>query len=192
MRRLTTRRKMSLVITVIAVILAVAAPAWAADPQGYVEDELNYGYFFDDLDQGVAVFAGGPVESFCSGHDKGSAPLRVFERSDGSVDLKANARNQPFWVYHVDVPAPVLEEQVCTGQIAPPDAFATGTGNLKVRISILADGIIDVFNGINGTATAADGTEWKVRTWADLTLVNGVPQGDPAEFQGLKIQQIGS
>lgn len=192
MRRLTTRRKMSLVITVIAMVLAVAAPAWAADPQGYVEDELNYGYFYDKLDQGVAVFAGGPVESFCSGHDKGSAPLRIFERSDGSVDLKADARNQPIWVYQAEVPAPVLEEQVCTGQIAPPEAFATGTANLKVRISILGDGVVEVFNSVNGTATAADGTEWKVRTWADLTVVNGVPQGDPAEFQGVKIQQIGS
>jgi hypothetical protein len=130
------------------------------------------------------------VESFCDG-DPGTAPLRVFERNDGSVDLMVDARNQPFWVYHSDIDPPVLVEQVCTGQIAPPEVFATGTANLKVRISILPGGVLEVRNSVNGKATADDGTQWKVRTWADLTVINGVPQGNPAEFQGVKIHQIG-
>lgn len=183
------RRKMTMLVTVVAMIMAAAAPA-VAEPQGFVEDEFHYGFFYASFELGVVVFAGGPVESFCEG-EPGTAPLRVFERNDGSVDLKVDARDQPIWVYRVDVEPPVLVEQVCSGQIAPPEAFATGTANLKARISILTNGVQEVSNGVNGKATSADGTRWKVRTWADLTVVDGVPQGDPAEFQGVKIQQIG-
>lgn len=183
------RRKMTMLVMLVAMIMAAAAPA-VAEPQGFVEDEFHYGFFYANFDEGVSVFAGGPVESFCGG-DPGTAPLRVYERNDGSVDLMVDARNQPFWVYESDVEPPVLLEQVCSGQIAPPEAFAIGSGNLKVRISVLPDGVLEVSNSVNGKARSADGTRWKVRTWADLTVINGVPQGDPAEFQGVKIQQIG-
>lgn len=182
------RRKTTLLVAAVAMIMVTAAPA-GAEPRGFVGDELHYGFFYASFDLGVAVFAGGPVESFCE-DDPGSAPLRVFERSDGSVDLKVDAGNQPIWVYDSDVEPPVLVDHVCGGQIAPPEVFASGTANLKVRISILANGVQEVSNSVNGTATAADGTQWKVRTWADLTVVDGIPQGDPAEFQGVKIQQI--
>jgi hypothetical protein len=180
---------MTQLVMVIAMIVASAAPAWAQSP-GFAADEFQYGFFYSNFDVGVAVFAGGPVESFCEG-EPGSAPLRVFERKDGSVDLKADAKNEPIWVYQSDIDPPVLVEQVCTGQIAPPEAFATGTANLKVRISILTDGTEEIFNGVNGKATAADGTWWKIRTWADFSVVDGELQGDPAEFQGVKIHQIG-
>jgi len=183
------RSRMSLLVVVLAVIVPSAAPAWAQSP-GFVEDEFQYGFFYANLDDGVSVFAGGPVESFCGG-EPGSSPLRVFERKDGSVDLKVDAKNEPIWVYQNDTEPPVLLEQVCTGQIAPPEAFATGTANLKVRISILTDGTEEIYNGVNGKATAADGTQWKIRTWADFSVVDGVLQGDPAEFQGVNIQQIG-
>jgi hypothetical protein len=183
------RRKMILLVTAIAMIVAAAAPA-GAEPRGFVEDELHFGFFYANFDAGVSVFAGGPVESFCDG-DPGTAPLRVFERKDGSVDLMVDARNQPIWVYESFLEPPVLVEQVCSGRIAPPAAFATGTANLKVRISILTNGVQEVVNGVNGKATAGDGTQWKVRTWADLTVIDGIPQGDPAEFQGVKIHKIG-
>lgn len=182
-------RKTTMLVTAIAVIVAAAAPA-GAEPKGFVQGELQYGFFYANFDAGVSVFAGGPVESFCDS-DPGRAPLRVFERNDGSVDLMVDASNQPIWVYQSFLEPPVLVEQVCSGQIAPPEAFATGTANLKVRISILGNGGEEVFNGVNGKATAGDGTQWKVRTWADLTVIDGIPQGDPAEFQGVKIQQIG-
>lgn len=183
------RRKMTLLVMVTAMIVASAAPAWAQS-RGFVEDEFQYGFFYANFDAGVSVFVGGPVESFCEG-EPGSAPLRVFERKDGSVDLKVDAKNEPIWVYQSDIDPPVLVEQVCTGQIAPPEAFATGTANLKVRISILTDGTEEIFNSLNGKATAVDGTQWKIRTWADFSVVDGVLQGDPAEFQGVRIQQIG-
>lgn len=63
--------------------------------------------------------------------------------------------------------------------------------DLKFRMSILTDRTIEMFNGVNGTAAAVDGTHWKIRTWADFTIVDGEPQGDPAEFQSVNIQQIG-
>jgi len=183
------RRKMTMLVTVVAMIMAAAAPA-LAEPRGFIEDEFPYGFFYLNFDEGVSVFAGGPVESFCEG-EPASAPSRVFERNDGSVDFMVDARDQPFWVYHSDIEPPVLLEQICTGQTAPPEAFAIGTGNLKVRFSVMSDGVLEVRNSVNGKATAGDGTHWKVRTWADVTIIDGVPQGDPAEFQGVKIQQIG-
>lgn len=182
-------RQMTMLVTVIAMVVAVAAPA-VAEPQGFIEDEFEYGFFYVNFDDGVTVFAGGPVESFCPG-DPSTVPSRVYQRNDGSVDLMVDSRDQPFWVYHSDVEPPVLLQQVCTGQIAPPEAFATGTANLKVRISALPDGVLEVSNSVNGKATGSDGTHWKVRAWADLTVIDGVPQGDPAEFQGVEIHQIG-
>lgn len=183
------RQKMTMLVTVVAMIMVAAAPA-VADPQGFVEDELHYGFFYANFDEAVTVFAGGPVQSFCGG-DPGTAPLRVYERNDGSVDLMVDARNQPIWVYQSDLEPPILVEQVCSGQIEPPETVATGTANLKARISILPNGVQEVSNGVNGKATSDDGTRWKVRTWADFTVIDGLPQGDPAEFQGVKIQQIG-
>lgn len=183
------RNRMSLLVIVLAVILPSAAPAWAQS-RGFVADEFEYGFFYSNFDVGVSVFAGGPVESFCEGEPR-SAPLRVFERKDGSVDLKVDAKNEPIWVYQSEIEPPVLLEQVCTGQIAPPEAFATGTANLKVRLSILTDGTEEFFNGVNGKVTAVDGTRWKIRTWADFSVVDGELQGDPAEFQGVSIHQIG-
>jgi hypothetical protein len=183
------RSKMSLLVIVLAVIVPSAAPAWA-QLRGFVEDEFQYGFFYTNFDVGVSVFAGGPVESFCEG-EPGSAPLRVFERKDGSVDLKVDAKNEPIWVYQSDIDPPVLVEQVCTGQITPPQAFAIGTANLKVRISILTDGTEEIFNGVNGKATAADGSWWRISTWADFSVIDGELQGDPAEFQGVSIRQIG-
>ncbi|HSM44035.1 MAG TPA: hypothetical protein VK969_03360, partial [Acidimicrobiia bacterium] len=146
------RRKITMLVTVVAMIMAAAAPA-VAEPQGFIENEFPYGFFYVNFDDGVSVFAGGPVESFCGG-DPGTAPSRVYERNDGSVDLMVDARNQPFWVYQSEVDPPVLLEQVCTGQIAPPEPFDIGSGNLKVRISVLPDGVLEVSNSVNGKATS--------------------------------------
>jgi hypothetical protein len=48
-----------------------------------------------------------------------------------------------------------------------------------------------VFNSVNGTVSATDGTQWKVRAWADLVIVNDAPVGNPADFVHLEVHQIG-
>lgn len=77
----------------------------------------------------------------------------------------------------------------------PVPPFAHGMARFKERIGIPAGGGpggVQVFNGVNGKATETDGTTWKVRTWADLEIGDdGMPIGDPADFQGLSIHQIG-
>jgi hypothetical protein len=49
---------------------------------------------------------------------------------------------------------------------------------------------VDVFNSVNGKATAEDGTEYKVRGSADLVVKDGAPVGDPTEFVSLQVTEI--
>ena len=72
----------------------------------------------------------------------------------------------------------------------PVPPFASGVAKLKQRISSSPDGVDEIVNGVSGFATGPDGTMWKVRTWADFVVDNGVLIGDPAEFQGLSIHEI--
>jgi hypothetical protein len=59
-----------------------------------------------------------------------------------------------------------------------------------MRISLVSEDLVDVFNSVNGTATGTDGTAYKVRASADLVVENGVPQGDPAEFVDFQLIEI--
>ncbi len=47
----------------LAMLVGIAAPA-GADPQGFVEDEFEYGFFYSTFDESpnVALFAGGRIE----------------------------------------------------------------------------------------------------------------------------------
>lgn len=184
---------------VVMLMVGVAAPA-SADPQGYVEGEFEYGFFYATFDQtpNVALFAGGTFEEFCI-TDPGTAPLRVFSRNDGTVDLKVNDKDQPIYLYYktdfgddID-PIPTSLEAVCPGIAdgdAPPEPFATGTADLKVRISVISDDLLEIFNSVNGKATGIDGTEYKVRGTADLIVENGAPVGEPRDFVGFKLTEI--
>jgi hypothetical protein len=183
-------------------LLAGAATTATAQPQGHIRDELGVGYFYGTFDQdpNISVIVGGRAEDFCEANpddpfnaEPGSAPLRVFPNDDGSVDLKADDNGQPIHLYRQRVGGgPEWIEAVCAAYVADgtiPEPFASGTAHLKVRLSI--DGnVVDVFNSVNGIATGGDGTAYKVRAWADLVVVDGVPQGDPADFVGTEIVEI--
>lgn len=179
----------------LAMMVSIGLPAASADPQGFIEGELEYGYFYGTFDQtpNVALFAGGPIEEFCS-DDPGTAPLRVFLRNDGTQDLKVNEKDQPIYLYETefnDIPAWLGE--ICPGIAdgdTPPAPFAEGEADLKVRISVISDSLVDVFNSVNGKATGTDGTEYKVRGTADLIVEDGVPVGDPRDFVGFKLTEI--
>jgi hypothetical protein len=180
---------------VVVLMVAVAAPA-TANAKGFIEDELVEGFFYGTFDQSpnVVLTAGNPIEGFCL-DEQGTAPLRVFERNDGSVDLKVNAKDRPIYLYETDFnDTPLWLDTICpgivTGEAAPPQPFATGSGDLKVRISLISEDLVEVVNSVNGKATGTDGTEYKVRATADLVVVDGVPVGDPRDFIGFKLTEI--
>lgn len=186
--------KRLIAIFTVMLMVGVAAPA-SADPQGFIEDEFEYGFFYGTFDQSpnVALFAGGRIEEFCFG-DPGTAPLRVFLRNDGTVDLKVNDKDQPIFLYDTEFnDIPTWLGAICpgiAGGVAPPEPFATGDADLKVRITVVSDDLLEIFNSVNGKATGTDGTEYKVRGTADLIVENGVPLGDPREFVGFKLTEI--
>lgn len=187
--------KRLIAIFTVMLMVGVAAPA-SADPQGFIEDEFEYGFFYGTFDQSpnVALFAGGRIEEFCFG-DPGTAPLRVFLRNDGTVDLKVNDKDQPIFLYDTEFnDIPTWLGAICPGIAGgdtPPEPFATGDADLKVRITVVSDDLLEIFNSVNGKATGTDGTEYKVRGTADLIVENGVPLGDPREFVGFKLTEIG-
>ena len=202
-RGLKARSKMGrFVRTTMGVIAATAGTAMmampaAAAPQGYVEQDVPAGLFYGNFELDVLLFTGGGVEEICLDAPEPMVPARIFERNDGSVDVNVNAEEVPFVLYSSELGAPEFIGQTCEAlfdddpSTVPPQPFASGTGKVKVRVSSSPDGVDEIVNGVNGFATGADGTTWKVRTWADFVVDNGVLIGDPAEFQGLSIQQIG-
>jgi hypothetical protein len=199
---MTVRRTVTAVLAA-CLLLAGSATAAVAEPQGYIEGELGVGYFYGTFneDPDVVLLVGGTAEEFCLANpdnpfnaEPGVAPLRTFLRPDGSVDLKVNAKDQPIYLYYSEVgDAPIWITQVCEDYFASgaaPQPFASGTADLKVRISVVSDDLVDVFNSVNGTATGTDGTEYKVLASADLVVENGVPQGDPTDFVDFQLTEI--
>ena len=189
------RRTFGVLAASVMLIVLAAAPA-GADPQGYIEDELRYSYFYGTFDQSpnVMVFAGGTAQEFCvpEGDEPGTAPLRVFLRDDGTVDLKVNDKDQPIYLYYnynQNPDIPLWLGDVCSGEL-DPEPFAMGTADLKVRISVISPNLVEVFNSVNGKAIGLDGTEYKVHGSADLVVENDVPVGDPGDFVDLKVTEI--
>lgn len=199
--RRAPRGAAAVVATIIALLMAGATTA-SAEPQGHVRTETGIGYFYGTFDQdpNVTVLVGGTAEEFCLDNpedpfnaEPGTAPLRVFPDDDGSVDLRVDDNGQPIHLYYQSVGGgPEWIEVVCAAYFADgtvPEPFASGTAHLKVRLTI--DGnVVDVFNSVNGIAVGDDGTAYKVRAWADLVVVDGVPQGNPEDFVGTKIVEI--
>lgn len=174
-----------------------------AEPQGHVRTDIGVGYFYGTIGEAenVAVLTGGTAEEFCDADpdqpfdaEPGSAQGRLFFRTDGSLDIHVNSRQQPIHLYDTGpLDGPPWINQFCAAYFAgepTPEPFATGTAHLKVRTSVISDDLIDVFNSINGTATAADGTHYKLRASADLIVENGAPVGDPSDFVTFSKREI--
>jgi hypothetical protein len=192
---MTIRRSVTAVLAV-CLLLTWSTAAALATPQGYHEQDHDVGRFYGNFEQGVLLFTE-HVEPICTGAPEPVVPARVFHRKDGTVQVKVNVRELPIVLYRSPLGAPEFIDETCTALFdddpatVPVQPFATGTANFKERITISPDGVEDHFNGVNGFATGTDGTTWKVRTWADFVIDDGVLIGDPAEFQGLAIHQIG-
>lgn len=161
------------------------------------EQAHEAGRFYGNFELDVLLFTGNEVEDICNGDPEPIVPARVFYRDDGSVEIKVNARDMPIALYHSPLGAPEFIDETCEAVFdgdpttVPVEPFASGTANFTERISISPDGVEEHVNGVNGFATGAYGTNWKVRTWADFVIDGGVLIGDPAEFQGLAIHRIG-
>lgn len=192
------KRKLATAFLVAATaVMAFGNPA-TANPKGFIEDEVGVGYFYGTFNQSpnTVLLAGGTVEEFCDANpDPGTAPARIFPRSDGSVDLKVNDKDQPIYLYTIDFDGvPPWIDSVCEAYFdgePTPSPFASGTANLKVRVSIVSESYVEVFNSVNGRATGTDGTEYRVRAWADLVVENGAPVGNPEDFVGFVLKEIG-
>jgi hypothetical protein len=176
---------------------SVLGPATAhAEPQGYIQDVLPVAYVYGTFgeDPNLTLLVGGTVEEFCP-EDPGSAPMRVFLRNDGTVDLKVNDKDQPTYLYKQTVgDAFDWIDSVCS-ELSDEDTdvvepYASGTADLKVRISIISDELIDVFNSVNGELVASDGAEYRVRASADLIVGPFGPVGDPADFVSFELTEI--
>ena len=193
----TTIRRTVTAVLAACLLLAGFTTAASAAPQGYDEQDHVAGRFYGNFELNVLLFTGDEVESICKGAPEPIVSARVFRQEDGSVELKVNAREMPIFLYHSPLGAPEFIDQTCSALFdgnsttVPVQPFASGTANFKERISTSPDGIEEHSNGVNGIATGTDGTNWKVRTWADFIIDDGVLIGNPAEFQGLAIHQVG-
>jgi hypothetical protein len=200
------KRKLSTLLVVLGVLAGMALPA-GADPNGYFEAEMGVGYFYGEFGPGpnLLLFVGGTAAEFCLNNpedpfnaEPGIGTFRFYERHSGALDIKADHENQPAYLYEFDGEASDLLFATCAAlfdgnpSTNPVEPFASGSVNLKVRLGIQAVGTVDVFNSVNGTVSATDGTQWKVRAWADLVIVNDAPVGNPADFVHLEVHQIGS
>ena len=192
-------RKLTAVVLAAAMVLVGLSSPASAEPQGFIEDEIGVGFFYGTFGESpnITLLVGGTAEDFCKNNpedpfnaEPGMAPLRVFLRNSGAVDLKVNDKYQPIYLYSTDTDnGPQWITDVCNG-VVEPELFAEGTADLKVRISIKSENLVDVFNSVNGKATGTDGRQYKVRAYADLIVENGEPVGNPADFVGFKLTEI--
>ncbi len=185
-----------------ATALALSLTAGAsASAKGFIEDELQYEYYYGTFGQtpNIALFAGGEAQEFCGegepGHvPPGTAPMRVFPRKDGSVDLKVNAKDQPINLYYIDAPgSPEWLAEICPGieaGDAPPVPFASGKAALKVRDTIVSEDRVEFFNSVKGKAQGTDGTRYRVRASADGVVEDGVLVGDPSDVVTFTLKEI--
>jgi len=183
----------------------IAAPAHA-EPQGYTEVEYGVGFFYGSFDEdpNYVLLVGGSAEEFCDvgGDDPfgtaepGTATARIFERKNGVVDIKVNSRNQPIYLYESDLGGPGFIEEFCDiyfdedPATTVADPVATGKAKLKVRTSVISESSADVFNSVNGTLEAGDGTTYTVRAAADVLIRDDVPVGNPADFISFDLTEI--
>lgn len=196
------RSWLAAVATALVVLALAASPAAAGlppddvDPQGYDVDTLSYLFFYDAPADGIVVTVGGPATAWCTG-EPSMVDGRTRTGVDGTFSGKVRSPGQSIHVYAFDGIAPQLVDETCaalfdgdpaTEPIAP---IATGEGRLKVTETVDPDGVVWLFNGVNGFASSPDGTQWKVRTWADFGITaDGELIGDPAEFQGAMVTEI--
>lgn len=201
-----TRTKIATAFAVAALASAAAVPAASAggsppgNQNGFFADEATVDLFYG-FDSGYALFVGFTAEDACFGTPPPTVPARVFARADGTFTVMSHGRPEvDMYLYEFNDP-PILIDETCAAlfdddpSTQPLQPIATGTGQVKFAITGIEGpddmGGFHIVNSANGTVTAEDGTQWKVRGHADFDLgEDGVPIGSPADFQGLRVNQI--
>lgn len=190
-------RKLATAVLVVSTIVVGFGTQANASPQGHFQGVEGVGLFYGTFNESpnIVLLAGGSAGEFCGPEDPGSAASRVFLRADGSVDVKVNDKAQPIFLYYIDFDgAPDWLDQVCADQAAgqsAPEPFATGTADLKLRVSVISDDYVEIFNSMNGSATGTDGTKYKVHAAADFALENGDLVGNPEDFVSFSLKKTG-
>ncbi len=202
-RRTSTTGALVAAATVVGTA-AISVPAHA-DPQGYIEVETGVGYFYGTFDQdpNYVLIVGGSAQEFCEdapddpfgNAEPGTATARIFERN-GVTKIKVNSSNQPLYLYEYPTDGPEFIAAFCDiyfdddPATTVPEPVAHGSGNLKVRTTVFSESAVDVFNSVNGTLEAADGTDYKVRAAADVFVQDGMPVGEPSDFVSFSLKEI--
>lgn len=192
--RVALRRTTTTVLAVGALLAGSLAGAAGAPAHQTVPVEPDR--FYGDFEADVLLFAGVPAEDLCTDEPLPVVPGRLFDRPDGISVVKVNT-SVPVFLYHSPLGAPEFVDETCGAMhdadptTEPVSPFASGTGRLTERVEILADGRLTITNAVNGIASAPDGNSWKLRGWADFVVADGMPVGDPADFQGLTVRRIG-
>lgn len=201
MRSRDHSKKLGVALVAVAIALATLAAPSSAKTKGHVEQEIGVGYFYSTFDQSpnTQLIVGGAAEEFCESSpddpfngEPGTTTARIFERRNGSVDIRVFDKTQPIFLYETVLSeAPLWIAQVCDDYIesgVAPEPLAIGTGILRAHIAIGTDGVVDVFNAVHGWANGPDGTRYKVDASADLVVVGGDPVGNPEDFVSLRLK----
>lgn len=190
------RRTLSVLVATIGLVFGLVA---AATAQGFDEGVVtDGGLFYGNFDEDVLLFVGETTADICNGEEQPTHEARVFERRDGSTVTKVDGSVQPIYLYSSDLGAPEFIDATCGAMFdgdastVPVEPFAEGEGTVRMRDEERPDGTLHTVNSTVGSASTADGTTFRLRAWADLVFIDGVPQGDPADFQGLRIAQTGA
>ncbi len=200
-------RTLKLITALVALAVAVAglaSPA-SAHSREVVRAELGVGFFYGTFneDPNIVLLVGGTAEQFCEANpedpfngEPGTAPGKIVTLLDGTVEITMKDRGQPAHLYEISGEiqgSPDWIGKVCSGYFAEiPQPFASGTAKLRSSVTISPDGVVDVFNSVKGKAVGEDGARYKFRASADLVVIGGVPQGDPADFVKFSLKRLGN
>jgi len=158
--------------------------------------------FYGDPVNGPILFAGFTAEDACNEVPPRMARAKVFERSNGTLTVRARRiRGVDLFLYEFEGDPFELINATCEAMFdgdpttQPIQPFAVGNGRVNITLHGLESlddiGGYHVANTTWGTVTADDGTHWRVRGNASFNLDDeGFPIGDPADFQGLRVREI--
>jgi hypothetical protein len=102
-RSTTTRRTLAAVLTA-TLLLAGTVTTASATPQGHTAEDHLAGRFYGNFDLGVLLFTGDEVTNICTGAAEPVVSARVFDRQDGSTELKVHSGDMPIFLYRSSRP----------------------------------------------------------------------------------------
>ena len=174
-----------------ALLGSFLAPATAqAKSQGYIQDVfpvgLVYGTFEEDPN--LTLLVGGTVEEFCPS-DPGTAPMRVFVRKNGTVDLKVNDKDQPIYLYELtteSLPIVLDDTTYQTEYIRDGVAFggADGLQLVALRPGLMVMDSVSDGGDLRARVSVFEAEQTAVADVIDAAVEDGHLQVSAAQFTG--------